>query len=172
MSLTSQDAPHGLDTRLTSGVSRRAGAASHNETGWADAAGTPRLQPTCCAIFSRSDPSRSHRRPGAPSKTYFPHENCVFLRMTEGSPQSSAGDRSSRSRSKFPILRCAPPRELSWMSTSEETPGETVMPALTATSALVGAMVLLGLWSGRRWGRRRKRVLDAEARRFRTRRGS
>ena len=38
------------------------------------------------------------------------------------------------------------------------------MPALTATSALVGAMVLLGLWSGRRWGRRRKRALDAEAR--------
>ena len=37
------------------------------------------------------------------------------------------------------------------------------MPALTATSALVGAMVLLGLWSGRRWSRRRKRVLDAEA---------
>lgn len=46
------------------------------------------------------------------------------------------------------------------------------MPALTATSALVGAVVLLGLWSGRRWGRRRKRVLDAEARRFRIRRGS
>lgn len=45
------------------------------------------------------------------------------------------------------------------------------MPALTATSALVGAMVLLGLWSGRRWGRRRKRALDAEARRFRIRRG-
>lgn len=44
------------------------------------------------------------------------------------------------------------------------------MPALTATSALVGAMVLLGLWSGRRWGRRHKRVLDAEARRFHTRR--
>lgn len=45
------------------------------------------------------------------------------------------------------------------------------MPALTATSALVGAVVLLGLWSGRRWGRRRKHVLDAEARRFRIRRG-
>ena len=45
------------------------------------------------------------------------------------------------------------------------------MPALTATSALVGAMVLLGLWSGRRWGRRRKHVLDAEAHRFRIRRG-
>lgn len=45
------------------------------------------------------------------------------------------------------------------------------MPAPTATSALVGAMVLLGVWSGRRWGRRRKRVLDAEARRFRIRRG-
>lgn len=44
------------------------------------------------------------------------------------------------------------------------------MPALTATSALVGAAVLLGVWSGRRWGRRRKRVLDAEARRFHTRR--
>ena len=43
------------------------------------------------------------------------------------------------------------------------------MPALTATSALVSAMVLLGLWSGRRWGRRRKRVLDTEAHRFRTR---
>ncbi|VEI15821.1 Uncharacterised protein [Actinomyces viscosus] len=43
------------------------------------------------------------------------------------------------------------------------------MPALTATSALVGAVVLLGLWSGRRWGRRRKRVLDAEAHRFRAR---
>lgn len=40
------------------------------------------------------------------------------------------------------------------------------MPALTATSALVGALVLLGVWSGRRWGRRRKRALDAEARRF------
>ena len=40
------------------------------------------------------------------------------------------------------------------------------MPALTTTSALVGAMVLLGLWSGRRWGQRRKRTLDAEARRF------
>ena len=46
------------------------------------------------------------------------------------------------------------------------------MPALTATSALVGAVVLLGLWSSRRWGRRRKRTLDAEARRFRIRRGS
>ena len=45
------------------------------------------------------------------------------------------------------------------------------MPALTATSALVGAAVLLGVWSGRRWGRRHKRVLDAEARRFRARRG-
>ena len=45
------------------------------------------------------------------------------------------------------------------------------MPALTATSALVGAVVLLGVWSGRRWGRRRKRVLDAEAHRFRIRRG-
>lgn len=44
------------------------------------------------------------------------------------------------------------------------------MPALTATSALVGTMVLLGVWSGRRWGRRRKRALDAEARRFRIRR--
>ena len=43
------------------------------------------------------------------------------------------------------------------------------MPALTATSALVGAVVLLGLWSGRRWGRRRQRVLDAETHRFRTR---
>jgi len=40
------------------------------------------------------------------------------------------------------------------------------MPALTATSALVGAMVLLGVWSGRRWGRRRKRALDAEAHRI------
>ena len=40
------------------------------------------------------------------------------------------------------------------------------MPALTATSALVGAVVLLSLWSGRQWGRRRKRALDAEARRF------
>ena len=45
------------------------------------------------------------------------------------------------------------------------------MPALTATSALVGAMALLGLWSGRRWGRRRKRVLDAEAHRIHIRRG-
>ena len=44
------------------------------------------------------------------------------------------------------------------------------MPALTATSALVGAMVLLGLWSGKQWGRRRKRALDAEARRLRARR--
>ena len=35
------------------------------------------------------------------------------------------------------------------------------MPALTATSALVGAVVLLGVWSGRWWGRRRKRALDA-----------
>ena len=43
------------------------------------------------------------------------------------------------------------------------------MPALSAASALVGAAVLLGVWSGRRWGRRRKRVLDAEARRFHTR---
>ena len=32
--------------------------------------------------------------------------------------------------------------------------------------AIAGAAVLLGVWSGRRWGRRRKRVLDAEARRF------
>ena len=40
------------------------------------------------------------------------------------------------------------------------------MPALTATSALVGVMVLLGLWSGRRWGRRRKRTLDAELHSF------
>ena len=46
------------------------------------------------------------------------------------------------------------------------------MPTLTATRALVGAMVLLGLWSGRRWGQRRKRVLDAEARRFRTGQGN
>ena len=45
------------------------------------------------------------------------------------------------------------------------------MPALTATSALVGAAVLLGAWSGRRWGRRRKHVLDTEAHRFRIRRG-
>lgn len=44
------------------------------------------------------------------------------------------------------------------------------MPSLTATSALVGAMVLLGIWSGRRRGRRRKRTLDAEAHRFHTRR--
>ena len=43
------------------------------------------------------------------------------------------------------------------------------MPALTARSARVGAMVLLGVWSGRRWGRRRKRALDAEVHRFRTR---
>ena len=43
------------------------------------------------------------------------------------------------------------------------------MPALSAASALVGAAVLLGVWSGRRWGRRRKRVLDAEARRFHAR---
>ncbi|WP_143227506.1 hypothetical protein [Actinomyces naeslundii] len=48
---------------------------------------------------------------------------------------------------------------------------ETVMPALTATSALVGAVVLLGLWSGRRWGRRRKRIIDTEARSFHARRG-
>ena len=40
------------------------------------------------------------------------------------------------------------------------------MPALTATSTLVSAVVLLGVWSGRRWGRRRKRVLDAEAHSF------
>ncbi len=40
------------------------------------------------------------------------------------------------------------------------------MPALTATSALVGAAVLLGVWSGRRWGQRRKRALDAEAHRI------
>ena len=44
------------------------------------------------------------------------------------------------------------------------------MPALSAASALVGAAVLLGVWSGRRLGRRRKRVLDAEAHRFRIRR--
>jgi len=44
------------------------------------------------------------------------------------------------------------------------------MPALTATSALVGAAVLRGAGGGGRWGRRRKRVLDAEARRFHTRR--
>lgn len=40
------------------------------------------------------------------------------------------------------------------------------MPSLTATSALVGAMVLLGIWSGRRWGRRRRHVLDTEARKL------
>ena len=45
------------------------------------------------------------------------------------------------------------------------------MPALTATSALVGAVVLLGVWSGRRWGRRRKRIIDTEARSFHARRG-
>jgi len=44
------------------------------------------------------------------------------------------------------------------------------MAAPTATSELVGAVVLLDLWSGRRWGHRRKRVIDAEARRFRARR--
>ena len=43
------------------------------------------------------------------------------------------------------------------------------MPALTATSALVGAAVLLGVWSGRRWGRRRKRALDAGAHSLRAR---
>ena len=74
---------------------------------------------------------RGLRRPRAPSRTYFPREDCVFLRMTEGRPQSSAGKRSSRSRSTFPILHCAPQRELSWVNTSEGTPGETVMPALT-----------------------------------------
>ncbi|WP_178387685.1 hypothetical protein [Actinomyces naeslundii] len=45
------------------------------------------------------------------------------------------------------------------------------MPALTATSALVGAVVLLGLWHGRRWGRRRKRIIDTEVRSFHARRG-
>ena len=40
------------------------------------------------------------------------------------------------------------------------------MPALTATSALVGAIVLLGLRSGKRWGRRRKHVLNTEARKL------
>ena len=40
------------------------------------------------------------------------------------------------------------------------------MPAPTATSELVGAVVLLDLWSSRRWGHRRKRVIDAEARRI------
>ena len=44
------------------------------------------------------------------------------------------------------------------------------MPGLTATSILVGAVVLLGVWSGRRWGLRRKRLLDAEARSLRTHR--
>ena len=43
------------------------GAASHSEAGWTGTAATPRLQPTCCAIVSRSGPSRSHRRPRAPS---------------------------------------------------------------------------------------------------------
>ena len=104
-------------------VSRRSGAASHSETGWADAAGTHRLQPMCCAIASRSDPSRSRGRPRAPSRTYFPHEDCVFLRMTEGRTQSSAGDRSSQSRSTFPILHCAPPRELSWVDTRRAREG-------------------------------------------------
>ena len=46
------------------------------------------------------------------------------------------------------------------------------MPALTATSVLVGTVMLLGAWSGRRWARRRKYVLDTEAHRFRIRRGS
>ena len=44
------------------------------------------------------------------------------------------------------------------------------MPALTATSGLVGTVMLLGAWSGKRWGRRRKHVLDTEAHRFHTRR--
>ena len=60
---------------------------------------------------------RGLRRPRAPSRTYFPREDCVLLRMTESRPQSSAGKRSSRSRSTFPILHCAPPRELSWIDT-------------------------------------------------------
>lgn len=40
------------------------------------------------------------------------------------------------------------------------------MPAPTATSELVGAVVLLDLWSGKRWGRRRKHVLNTEARKL------
>ena len=46
------------------------------------------------------------------------------------------------------------------------------MPTLTATRALVGAMVLLGVWIDRRWGRRRKRALETETRRFRTGQGN
>ena len=43
--------------------------------------------------------------------------------------------------------------------------------AVCAPWGIVGsAVVLLGVWSGRWWGRRRKRVLDAEAHRFRIRR--
>lgn len=43
------------------------------------------------------------------------------------------------------------------------------MPTLTATSALVGAAVLLGAWSGRRWGRWCKRAFGPGVHRFRAR---
>jgi len=46
------------------------------------------------------------------------------------------------------------------------------MTARTATRAPAGAVVLLGVWIGRRWGRRRKRALEAETRRFRTGQGN
>ena len=75
-------------------------------------------------------------------------------------------------RSQSPITEYVPDPELlaTHANYHELTWGgsirETVMPALTATSALVGAVVLLGVWSGRWWGRRRKRALDAKAHNF------
>ena len=60
----SRRAGHGVDFRPSH---EETGAASHSEAGWAGAATMPRLQPTCCAIVSRSGPSRSRRRPRAPS---------------------------------------------------------------------------------------------------------
>lgn len=103
-------------------------------------------------------------------------ENVLFLRGLRCPPDDCGQTPVVWRTTQSPITEYVPDPELlaTHANYHELTWGgsirETVMPALTATSALVGAVVLLGVWSGRWWGRRRKRVLDAEAHRFRIRR--
>jgi hypothetical protein len=99
-------------------------------------------------------------------------ENVLFLRGLRCPPDDCGPFPVVWRRSQSPITEYVPDPELlaTHANYHELTWGgsirETVMPALTATSALVGAVVLLGVWSGRWWGRRRKRALDAKAHNF------
>ena len=99
-------------------------------------------------------------------------EDVLFLRGLRCPPVDCGPFPVVWRRSQSPITEYVPDPELlaTHANYHELTWGgsirETVMPALTATSALVGAVVLLGVWSGRWWGRRRKRALDAKAHNF------